>query len=532
MKRGATAGIAQSWARGSAAFCFVLICAGCLTPAAQRAANGELPPGRIAALEAEGPPLRVVLISVAGLEASDFLAPGGFVAQPGQPVRMPRLAVLAGEGVVGEKAIVPSPGSIMTSHATLATGRLPTRHGVVADSRPEGSGGKLSFFFDRASLEGEAIWDAAIGRGVLALGWPSTVGARIELLVPELGPTQGEGRWLDRVRRASSSLLVRALEEIEAEALAGSLKKGRATRPPNSWPTAAERDAAFAHVACQVAASERDPGLWLIRMSQTEAAFRSAGSGSAELATALRSVDDDIGTIVDCLEAAGRLADTAIFVVGDVTFRPVHSRVEPNVALVQSGLIGRDPRAATGIRSWLAQVRSHGRSAYVYARDAGNALAARDILESEARKTGAFRVVPATELASGAVDPQAWFGLEAASGFEIGNGLVRPVLRPSAARAREGALSLESGTRETVGFLAWGRGIRSKIRLPELSLADVSPTIAMLLGLRLETPLDGHPLPGILRAAVPPPPPGPKRIGVGDGRDVDRTLQDMGGGRR
>ncbi|MBW2424918.1 MAG: hypothetical protein JRG86_11740, partial [Deltaproteobacteria bacterium] len=76
-----------------------------------------------------------------------------------------------------------------------------------------------------------------------------------------------------------------------------------------------------------------------------------------------------------------------------------------------------------------------------------------------------------------------------------------------------------------------GRGIRAGVRVPELSLLDVTPTVAMLLGLRLDDEVDGAPVLGILRAAVPPPPPGPKRLGVGTGGDVDRTLRDLGGGR-
>lgn len=505
---------------------------GCQTPAAKREAAGLRDPGKIVALGAAGPPTRVVLISVAGLEASDFLAAGGFIADAGQSVRMPQLAKLAGEGVVGVRAMAPSPGSIMASHATLSTGKNPARHGVIADSQLAANGA-VTGFQDRATFEGEAVWDAAIGRGVLALGWPSTLGARIELLLPEIGPAgEGESPWVQRIRRHASSILVRGLEEIEREALALPKKRGETSRGDAPWPTPAEKDAAFSELACQVAFSDRDPGLWLIRLNQTEAALRRFGSGSAELASALRRVDDEIGSILDCLAETDQLGETALFIVGDVTFRPVHSRVDPNVALVQRGLIGRDPRAETGVRSWLAQVRSHGRSAYVYAKDARNALAARDILEGEARKTGAFRVVPAAELAGAGVDPQAWFGLEAEPGYEIGNGLTRPVLRPSVARAREGALAFPEGDGESVGFVAWGRGVRSKIRLPELSLADVSPTIAMLLGLRLELPIDGRPLAGILRAAQPAPPPGPKRIGVGRGRDVDRTLEGMGGGRR
>lgn len=503
----------------------------CATPAQRRAEQGVSPPGRIAALRSPGPPTRVVLISVAGLRAADFLTPDGYVAGDADPVRMPRLARLAGEGVIGEHVSPPAPGSSYASHASIATGRLPARHGVVGDSMLEKDASAAVPFWDNRMMKGDALWDAAIGRGVMALSWPTTLGARVELLLPEAAPSDARTPWLDFMANKASPPLMQALEVIAAEASSPSEDGKTPKRDRASWPTPAEKDAALARVACQVASSERDPGLWLIRMSQTEAAFGSAGSGSREVAAALGRIDAAIGSLVDCLETAGQLADTAIFVVGDVVYRPVHTRVDPNVALVNAGLVGRDPRSSIGVRSWLALVRSHGRSAYVYAKDARNAVTAREALEAEAKASRAFHVVAAAELARAGVDPQAWFGLEAEPGFVIGNGLTGPLLQPSEARASAGGLGLDADTHDGVGLVAWGRGIRSRVRVPRMALVDIAPTIAMLLGLRLEEPIDGIPLAGILKVAVPPPPPGPKRIGVGMDGDRDRMLQDMGGGR-
>lgn len=73
--------------------------------------------------------------------------------------------------------------------------------------------------------------------------------------------------------------------------------------------------------------------------------------------------------------------------------------------------------------------------------------------------------------------------------------------------------------------------MREQVRVPELALVDVAPTIARLLGLRLDEKLDGRAQIGILRASQPLPPPGPKRVGVGNDGDVERTLRELGGGR-
>jgi hypothetical protein len=209
----------------------------------------------------------------------------------------------------------------------------------------------------------------------------------------------------------------------------------------------------------------------------------------------------------------------------------VHTRVDPNVFLVRNGLIGRDPRGSTGLRSWLVLSRSNGRSAYVYARDAANAVAARTLLDEEATLTGAFEVVSAADLVEAGADPQAWFGLAAMPGFVIGNGLVKPALRAADQRASAGTFPFRDPASSSVGLVAWGRGIRSGVRVPTLELVDVAPTIATLLGLRLDESLDGDPVLGILRAAAALPPPGPKRLGVDSDGNADRTLRELGGGR-
>ena len=111
-------GVEGSWDSGMRWIAIALIAAGlvaCKTPSQrERLPEGAPRPGRIAALRGPGPPTRVIMITVAGLTASDFLAADGYVATEGDRVRMPNVARLAREGVVGEHALPPSPG-LLTS---------------------------------------------------------------------------------------------------------------------------------------------------------------------------------------------------------------------------------------------------------------------------------------------------------------------------------------------------------------------------------------------------------------------------------
>jgi len=325
---------------------------------------------------------------------------------------------------------------------------------------------------------------------------------------------------------------MRKLDKIAEAALEDPERQKGDDDIPLVWPTASEKDSAFADLACQIVASERDPGLWMIRFDQTAINQRVFGFGSVEVDEALGRIDVEIGRVVACLDAADVLGETAIFVTGDVSYRPVHTRIDPNVVLARAGLIGRDPRSSTGVRSWLALARSNGRSAYVYARDEKSALASRELLEDEAIRTRGFMVVSAADLARAGADPQAWFGLAARPGFVIGQGLVQPAMRTSELRGSAGAFPFIDPELSSVGLVAWGRGVRSRVRLPSFDLTDVAPTISTLLGLRLEDELDGEPVLGLLRAVAPLPPPGPKRLGVDGDADIDRTLRDLGGNRR
>ena len=477
----------------------------------------------------EGPPRRVMMISVAGLQASDYLDPFGHAAADGALVHMPSLARLAREGATGLAAMPPSPGAIRTSHATIVTGLSPARHGIIADSTLDDDGGRAIPFMDHRSFQGTPLWDAALGRGVVSLGWPTTSGARIERILPERNVAIA-GDWLAQIRGGASPIVwqkLQALALAEREIISRENKE----RNPASWPNAQEKDSAIVEIACQFIAAERDAGLWLIRLDQTLPLFYGAGPGTVEADDALARVDTEIGRLQECLSVNNKLSDTAIFVVGDVAFHPVHTTVSPNVVLVRAGLVGRDPRSDTGVRSWLALARSHGRSAYVYARDATDALDARKVLMAEAERTGAFEVISAKRLAESGGDPQAWFALVAKPGVVFGDELVGSSSMPSILRGAAGVLRNGEATDAdaSVGFVAWGRGIRNGVRLPRVELIDVAPTIAALLGLRLDDEVQGKAILGILRSATKPPPPGPKRLG-GD-RSVDQRLRDLKKGR-
>ena len=239
--------------------------------------------------------------------------------------------------------------------------------------------------------------------------------------------------------------------------------------------------------------------VWLLSYRQGSESLAREGPGSAAALAGLGQVDAELGKLLGCLAATELLDSTAILVVGDRRFLPVHTYASPNVVLVTAGLVTRAPaHLAHLVARWHALVRSHGGSAAVYAEEQSSALLARRALELEAAETRAFRVVSAGEMAKLHADPQAWFGLEASPGFGLTNAVRGAGLVPTEQRGLGGHLPARGG----VGFVAWGSGIRAGARIPLLSQIDVAPTVAALLDLELPG------AEGVAQAAILGVPPG------------------------
>jgi len=415
----------------------------------------------------------VLLVAVSGL------APGDYAGDA--PV-MPTLARLAAGGAAADDLEPVAPASRAPAHASLVTGRRPARHGIMSD-RLLGEKGVRRAGFDHASyLRGPSLWSegVAAGRSVAALGWPTTLGAAIPLLIPDLPPSRTGLPWLSQLGDTSTPWLV------ELAGRSGGSEAGADLRGP-------ERDAALVGVACELVRAPRPPELLLLQLAQTAGALARAGAGSPEARAALASTDAELGRLLDCLAGAGRLASASVVVVGDAAFAPVHTALAPNAILERRGLLSRaSPRE---LRGWRAIARANGGSAFVYARSEGDAVRARRALEAEAEEGGLFRVVPAQEMLALGADPEAWFGMEARPGYVF---VDFPDAAPAAASARRAAAGYLPGRPDVrAGFVAWGRGVRARVRVPWMRQIDVAPTLARLAGVALPE-AEGRAVEGVL----------------------------------
>jgi hypothetical protein len=424
----------------------------------------------------EGPPpaARLLFVSVAGLDTE------ALAAQDAAGPVMPVLARLAELGTTAERVIPVAPPSAYPVHATLVTGLAPRSHGIPADQRLGERGVRSERYWHASQLRGAALWQLAAERRVpvAVLDWPATLGADVEALLPDVSPTRRGERYADVLAGAATPALAARVRDAGEE--------GEAAAEPGP-----ARDGLLVDMACELARAERPPALLLLRLTQTEAALRSAGPRTAEARAAFAAADAELGRLLACFDGAGLLADAAVAVVGDRAFEPVHTAVRPNVALAEARLVRTEPEG--GVEAWAAYARPNGGSAFVYARDEQRAVEARRVLEEAARRTGAFRVVGAAEMSSLGADPEAWFGLDAAPGFTFESAARGALLVASAERGSSGRLEGSPSP----AFVVFGRGFRRGLRVPEMRQLDVAPTLAAGLGLALEH-AEGHALVGLL----------------------------------
>jgi predicted AlkP superfamily pyrophosphatase or phosphodiesterase len=432
-------------------------------------------------------PEQVVFVSVAGLTPSDYREDGL------RPPAMPTLAELARSGAAADAVTAVAPAARYPANATLVTGQLPAEHGIVADRLTGDRGVRAARYWHASYLKAPTLWGIAARekRRVAALGWPTTVGAAIDQLLPDLVPTLRGETWLGVLADASTPAVLE-------------LARAAGGADPAADREGAARDAVLATVACELLSSPEPPALLLLHLSQVVPEQALHGPGTPAVRAALRRVDGEIDRVLGCLARSGRLGSTAVVVAGDRGVLPVHTLIAPNAVLAAEELLVPVSPSTSAVARWSALVRSNGGSAFVYARSDGDALRARRALSAEARRTRAFRIVSAEEMLEQGADPEAWFGLEAEPGFAFGNSPTPPLLQPEARRGVGGYFPQHPEM--NAGFVAWGCGVRPGVRIPSMRQTDVAPTVARLLGLDLG-PVAGRVLVGTLALPETSPPP-------------------------
>ena len=411
----------------------------------------------------------VITISLDGLRPEFYLAPE-FAKN------CDTLTALRDRGSYAKGALPAYPSMTYPGHTTIATGVSVARHGITANNvidPPKGDG--RGFWYAR-DLQTPALWDVAHAAGLTvgSVSWPCNADSKaIDWNIPEFWTT-GLGKETDLMRRSATPGLLDAIEKQ-----AGALTAERLS---------ADRDSFLAACAIYIL-REHKPNLMFVHLLETDKVQHKGGRETAELPAALRRLDGHVKAFLEAANAAGIAERTTFIVVGDHGFADVSRTIAPNWLLAKEGFLGET--------NWTAMVMNTGGSAGVYLKDptdAATAKAVRALLEENA--DGLYRIIEKNQLVKLGGPRNATFYLEAEPGYMFsGSKTGDALVRSAPIKGNHGCLP--TNAQMYTGFIASGRGIKNGVLLDTVRLVDVAPTVAQLLGLRLDN-VDGRVLNEIL----------------------------------
>jgi predicted AlkP superfamily pyrophosphatase or phosphodiesterase len=428
------------------------------------------------------PGRHVVLITIDGLPASAF-------DEPRPP--MPTVLRLAREGARARRVTTVNPAMTWPAHTTIVTGVTPARHGLLLNGLLVREGPGKPLRFQQRPREDlvrvPTVYDLAHAAGLTTalVDWiPDQDGGPVAWSFPERPDPKG----------AAEQALV-ADGVFAPEDMSDFFKS-----------TIVWRDEAWTRAAVHFLKTHK-PNLLLLHLLAVDTSGHRHGPRSIVAAPAAAALADTrVRDILDALRDAGIADRTTVIVMSDHGFRPIKTIVRPNAILLREGLLTADAekKAATACEAYAI---TEGGTAFLYATDPAKREA------TVARLRGIFgsvegiaRILGPEEFAAAgypAPGPQSQMGdlvLVAKEGY----GFWHDVGGEPVGEAREGVTPVghhgfPAEDPEMDAFLvAWGRGIRPGASIERARLVDVAPTVAALLGLKMEN-TEGRVLEEILK---------------------------------
>jgi predicted AlkP superfamily pyrophosphatase or phosphodiesterase len=379
---------------------------------------------------------------------------------------------LMAEGAYAKGVNSVFPSMTYPSHTTIVTGVQPASHGVYYNSMYEANGPTGKMYWNDRSIKVPTIWGAATQKGmkVAALFWPVSADAPVLYNIPDIG-SMGEAI------REKYSRPAGFIDDLKKNVFDGASKIDYG------------KDVNVGRIAAYVIRKDQ-PNLMTIHLFSVDHNEHMQGRDGNLVRAAVAGADSAVGIIVDALKAAGIWDETVIIVTGDHGFLDVKKSVNPNVWLVQAGLI-------TDVKKdeWKAQFFSVGGSAYLYLKDRKDKETldkVRKLLDEQPDSIKSLiRIISRKEMDKIGGNPDVEFALSGLNGASFGSGMTGEAVRPG----KGGTHGYFPDFFEIrTGFVAHGPGIRKGGVIQEMSERDTAPSVAKLLGLSFPSAIGKVPL--------------------------------------
>lgn len=235
------------------------------------------------------------------------------------------------------------------------------------------------------------------------------------------------------------------------------------------------------------------PDLLLVSLSTTDAVGHRYGPDSREIHDQILRLDRWLGWFLDSLAKQVPRAQTLVVLTSDHGVQSYPERVPGKGRVWLSDMVGRGERFGGGLLS--------ADTSALAAAGLRVDSVARTVAAVAARKPGIARVfTPATLEAASPTDTAAMLWRNA---IPEGDGwLFAAVLEPGFVWSTPGAGQAQHGSTAsedvTVPIAFAGPGIRHAVVHRAVQTVDIAPTLATLLGVKPDMPIDGVPLPEIV----------------------------------
>ena len=403
---------------------------------------------------------KLVLLSVDGLRPAIYRAPEN-------RHRFPHLIALETAGASAEAVESIYPTTTYPAHATIVTGLAPRAHGIyshLASLDPTEKARPWCWY--APALRAPTLWDVArhSARRSAALSWPVSVGAAIDDNIPEI--------WNPAVADPHADFETSA--RYSTPGLFGQVAQALAPMLGKADPDQLRGEGAL------YLWNRFRPDLLLVHFVWYDAQAHAFGPASAQALSALESADRALGKIRDAISS-----DPAanLVVLSDHGFVAVEKEAAPLVVFAEQGLFARGADGSLSLRR-LGVVSAGGSLALYWLQqpspdDRRRLAAAVDQL----RASGAVQeIVDRGQLERLEADPDAELMLEAAPGFCFSDRLEGPVVSDSPKDlGTHGYLPSHPGMEAM--FIAVGREIAPGKNLGRISLKQIAPTLAKIMGL-------------------------------------------------
>jgi predicted AlkP superfamily pyrophosphatase or phosphodiesterase len=408
-------------------------------------------------------PEHVVIVSIDGLRPDFYL--GDYDA--------PTLEGMAAGGAHARAVESVFPSSTYPAHATIATGVLPAKHGIHANTVWTETGSSRDWHWYAKALKTKTLWTAAREKGlkVAITYWPTTVGARADWVLGEIWDPDNKETGKRLAMAASQGMMTELLFAI-------GIPQDKIATDRTSVDNFVSRAAAYVF-------QRHKPNLQFVHLLNVDEAQHKHGPDAPEVGEAVRLQDENIARIRKAIADSGVGDKTALLIVGDHGFTSITRNCSPNAILRDAGLLQEE---GGKVASWRAIIRSSGGSASVYVKDEADLAKVREVLLAGASVSGEsqYTLIERAQLDRLGYNPDAAFALEPADGvaFTERIGPSTPTVK-----GNHGQLPTRPGL--ATGFIAEGAGIRAGAEIPRMRLVDIAPTVAAMLDLDLED-VDGR----------------------------------------